>query len=187
MKKIDVVLFAVLASAALAVEAEMSVGAASPYAKQASRPIKALTAEEVSDLRSVHGMGLSKAAELNRQPGPRHVLDLAAPLALTPIQKAEIQAVFDRMDRNAKEVGSEIVRREQLLDSMFVEGQIPRAEVEHAVSHIAVLQGKLRFIHIDAHLQTAQRLTPQQIAVYDRLRGYEQVDQLIAPAVHHNH
>ena len=131
-------------------------------------------------------MGLSKAAELNGQPGPRHALDLATPLGLTTAQKVEIQAVFDGMDREAKRIGAEIVHREQMLDSLFVGGRVHRTEVEQVVAEIAALQGQLRFVHIDAHLQTAQALTPQQVASYDRLRGYARADPDV-PGGRHTH
>jgi hypothetical protein len=49
----------------------------SPYAGQAGREIKALSREEVEGLLAGQGMGYAKAAELNRYPGPAHVLEQA--------------------------------------------------------------------------------------------------------------
>jgi hypothetical protein len=60
-----------------------SAYAQSPYAVQESHEIKALSPHEISDLLAGNGMGLAKAAELNRYPGPRHVPELAAQLQLT--------------------------------------------------------------------------------------------------------
>jgi hypothetical protein len=40
------------------------------------------------------------------------------------------------------------------------------------VSEIARLYGELRFIHLAAHLSTRAILTADQVATYDRLRGY---------------
>ncbi len=37
---------------------------------------------------------------------------------------------------------------------------------------IAALYGKLRYTHLAAHLATQGLLTEEQIATYDRLRGY---------------
>jgi Spy/CpxP family protein refolding chaperone len=39
--------------------------------------------------------------------------------------------------------------------------------------HIAELRGKLRAAHLKAHLAMKRVLTPEQIAIYDRSRGYE--------------
>ena len=41
------------------------------------------------------------------------------------------------------------------------------------VSEIGGLQGELRFVRLKARMAMAQALSPQQIIVYDRLRGYE--------------
>lgn len=144
-----------------------------PYAGEQSRPTKALSEREADDLRSGRGMGLSKAAELNHRPGPRHVLDLADQLALSHAQRTEVQAVFDRMDRDAKALGAMVIDRERALDARLVQGDFERLDVERWIEEIARLQARLRFTHIDAHLHTARVMTQPQIAAYDRLRGYD--------------
>ena len=50
---------------------------AAPYAGYQQRPIKALSEQQIADLRAGRGMGLALAAELNGYPGPVHVLALA--------------------------------------------------------------------------------------------------------------
>ena len=47
------------------------------YAGLQDREIKALSSQQIGDLREGRGMGMALAAELNNYPGPRHVLDLA--------------------------------------------------------------------------------------------------------------
>ena len=61
-----------------------------------TREIKALSPEEIAALEA--GLGFSQAlpAELNGYPGPRHVIDLAADLELTPAQQAAVEALFSR-------------------------------------------------------------------------------------------
>ena len=71
--------------------ASAPVNSQSPYVGQESREIKALSPQEISDYLSGKGMGLAKAAELNGYPGPAHVLELAAQLDLTPVQKPRPQ------------------------------------------------------------------------------------------------
>jgi hypothetical protein len=61
--------------------------AQSPYAGMQTRPIKALSAEQVADLKAGRGMGLAMAAELNGYPGPAHVLELADKLDLSDQQR----------------------------------------------------------------------------------------------------
>ena len=67
-----------------------------PYAGLQSRPIKALSDEQIADLRAGRGMGLALAAELNGYPGPSHVIELADALALQPDQRARMQQLFGR-------------------------------------------------------------------------------------------
>ena len=50
---------------------------AATYAGQQNRQIKALSAQEQQDWLEGKGMGLAKAAELNRFPGPMHALEHA--------------------------------------------------------------------------------------------------------------
>ena len=51
---------------------------------------QALSPEDIQGLLEGRGMGLAKAAELNSYPGPKHVLEMADALELTPEQRAEI-------------------------------------------------------------------------------------------------
>ena len=62
-----------------------------PYAGMEGREIKALSPQEVADLRAGRGMGLALPAELNRYPGPMHVLELAEPLRLSPRQRRRME------------------------------------------------------------------------------------------------
>jgi Spy/CpxP family protein refolding chaperone len=95
-----------------------------PYAGQQSRAIKALSDEDIAALLKGEGMGYAKAAELNGYPGPKHVLDLADRLKLTPDQRQQVQAIFDRMSASAKPLGAELVERERVLDQLFQKGEI---------------------------------------------------------------
>ena len=52
----------------------------SPYAGFETRAIKALSDQQISELRTGLGMSLALAAELNGYPGPRHTIEFAADL-----------------------------------------------------------------------------------------------------------
>ena len=71
-----------------------------PYAGMQTRPVKALSDQQIADLKAGRGMGLALAAELNGYPGPMHVLELAAPLGLSDEQRAKVAGLFDAMKRD---------------------------------------------------------------------------------------
>ena len=144
----------------------------SPYREQEGREIKALSFEEIDALQAGEGMGLAKAAELNRYPGPKHVLEFAEALELSEEQRAHIGEAFRRMKRSAVALGAAIVEEERALDRMFRERAIDQEKLEIAVSEIANLQGKLRLAHLEAHLELVAVLTDEQISRYTTLRGY---------------
>src|SRR5205814_497687 len=64
----------------------VSAQTSQPYAGLQTRPIKALSEQQIADLRTGRGMSLALAAELNGYPGPRHVLELADQLDLSSQQ-----------------------------------------------------------------------------------------------------
>lgn len=143
-----------------------------PYAGQQARPIKALSAEEVQSYLAGAGMGLAKAAELNHYPGPRHVLDQAEKLELTPEQQAGVQAAFERMQVRAREIGAQVVAEETALDQSFAAGTIGVTELDQRLERLGGLQARLRGTHLRAHLETRALLTAGQVQRYDELRGY---------------
>jgi hypothetical protein len=69
--------------------APLLVADESPYAGEEARAIKALSDQEIEAYLSGQGMGYAKAAELNSYPGPKHVLELARELGLTPAQEEQ--------------------------------------------------------------------------------------------------
>ena len=154
-----------------------------PYAGQQNRIIKALSEEEIAELLKGEGMGMAKAAELNGYPGPIHVLTLARELELTPTQRQQIQAIFDRMNAAAKPLGAELVEHERMLDQLFATGEITRDRLAAETAAVGELAGRLRLVHLAAHLETRTLLNPGQIALYQHLRGYDDP----AAAMHHHH
>src|SRR5438874_11757444 len=84
----------------------------SPYSGQQTRPIKALSEQDIAALLNGEGMGMAKAAELNGYPGPKHVLTLTSELKLTEAQRQQVQVIFDQMSTAARPLGMEIIGRE---------------------------------------------------------------------------
>jgi len=145
---------------------------ASPYAGQETRPIKALSEDEVREYLSGSGMGLAKAAELNRYPGPRHVLELADRLALSADQRRQTERIFEAMRAEAVRLGEQVVARERELDGLFAAGSISPAALDRLAVELGTLQGRLRAVHLRAHLAQRELLTVAQRRQYEALRGY---------------
>jgi len=156
----------------------------SPYVGQEQRAIKALSDHEIQALLSGHGMGLAKAAELNRYPGPRHVLDMASQLGLSEMQRAEAQQIYDRMHQEAVRLGNLLIAKERELDRLFANNEIDAPTLQRVVQAIAQLQGELRITHLQAHVDMKHILSSDQTAQYDVLRGYGDSGQADVPSAH---
>jgi Spy/CpxP family protein refolding chaperone len=146
--------------------------AQSPYAGMQMRPVKALSEQQVTDLRAGRGMGLALAAELNGYPGPMHVLELADKLDLSADQRAKVQQLFDSMKAEAIPVGSRLIEQEAELDRLFASRTITAERLKAMTASIAETQGALRDTHLKYHLSTAALLSQHQMQRYAELRGY---------------
>jgi Spy/CpxP family protein refolding chaperone len=146
--------------------------AASPYAGEEGRDIKALSAQDVDAYLTGQGMGFAKAAELNGYAGPKHVLELAGELELTVEQRTRTQALFASMQTKAVALGRQLVDEERKLDRLFASTSITQNSLQQSVARIGALQADVRAAHLEAHLEQAKILTSEQRAHYLRLRGY---------------
>ena len=146
--------------------------AQTPYAGMQTRPIKALSEQQVADLAAGRGMGLALAAELNGYPGPSHVLELADRLDLSVDQRAGIQRLFDSMKAEALPLGSRLIEQEADLDKQFASRTVTPESLKASTAAVAVTQGELRETHLKYHLSTMAILSPGQIQCYAELRGY---------------
>jgi Spy/CpxP family protein refolding chaperone len=154
-----------------------------PYTGQQTRSIKTLSDQEIADYLQGYGMGLSKVAELNHYPGPRHVLDQADDLGLSPAQLAKAKEIWQAMDAKARALGETIVAKETVLETSYSSGAATPAETRAVLDELARLQADLRYTHLSAHLAMRSVLSADQISRYDALRGY--ADGAVAPAGHH--
>lgn len=157
---------------AFVAQAEARAEMRSPYAGQERREIKALSEKDIEDLLAGRGMGLAKAAELNGHPGPAHVLELADRLGLDPGQRTATQSLFDRMNAEARRLGTAIIDAERDLERGFAERRLDGENLREKLGKLAALQGGLRYVHLHAHLEQMAILTPDQVARYRALRGY---------------
>ena len=174
------ILAAVLLLAAVAAQA-----ADNPYAGQEKRAIKALSDQEINDYLNGRGMGTSKAAELNRYPGPRHVLDDAKKLGLTAAQLRKTENVHEAMTDTARRIGKEIVEKEAELEALYASKKATLENTERLVRKLANLQADYRVAHLTAHLKMQQILSKQQIETYDQVRGYDSTKSHKGSHKHH--
>jgi hypothetical protein len=155
----------------------LSLGTASaqspqPYAGLQARPIKALSEQQIADLKAGRGMGLALAAELNGYPGPMHVLEHSKSLDLSEAQRAKMQELFAAMKAEAVPIGEQLITQEAQLDRHFAERTITPASLATSLQEIGSTQGGLRAAHLKYHLLTVDVLTSAQVRLYGELRGY---------------
>ena len=145
---------------------------ATPYAGLHKRAVKALSDEQIGDLRAGRGMGLALPAELNGYPGPVHVLELGEGIGLSAEQRARVEALHAAMRAEAIPLGERLIAQETDLDRLFAEKRITPANLEAATQAIGATQAALRAAHLRYHLSTLDVLTPRQVHRYRELRGY---------------
>lgn len=162
------ILFVLGAGAACAQHAPQ----AQPYTGLEMRAIKALSDQQVADLKAGRGMGLALAAELNGYPGPLHVLELAAPLALSDGQQAQMRELIGAMRAEAVPLGEQLVAAEADLDRQFAGRTVTETSLQATTAAIGQVQGALRAAHLKYHLSTVAALNPDQVRRYGELRGY---------------
>ena len=143
-----------------------------PYAGEQVRAIKALSPQEVEQYLAGAGMGFAKAAELNSYPGPKHALELAGELDLTPEQAEQTRRIRAEMAAATRRLGELLVAAEAKLNARFAEGTIDEADLQAATENIAILRGRIRASHLVAHVRLKNVLTSHQVPLYDQLRGY---------------
>ena len=163
-----IVIFGVLVFAFVSAAAQHQ-----PYAGQQDREIKALSPDEVKQYLSGAGMGYGKAAELNRFPGPMHVLELADKLELTPEQRARTKTLMDGHKAEARAIGTKRVESERAIEMLFRSGKLDDAALAKSVREAAVLEGEYRLAHLETHRRMRALLSDEQVARYVHLRGYD--------------
>jgi len=143
-----------------------------PYAGLQTRPIKALSDEQIADLKTGRGMGLALPAELNGYPGPTHVIELAEALHLSEAQRAKMKQLFEAMKAETVPLGQKLIAQETDLDKQFRDRTVTETSLAGATRAIGATQAALRTAHLKYHLATLDVLTPTQVKQYAELRGY---------------
>src|SRR3712207_5865586 len=126
----------------------------SPYAGLEQRAVKALSGEQIADLRAGRGMGLALAAELNGYPGPLHVLELADALGAAPQQRAQMERLLASMKAETVPLGERLIAEEAELDRQFAERRVSETSLLAATQAIGATHAALRAAHLKYHLRT---------------------------------
>jgi hypothetical protein len=169
MSRLWIVIAATLAAAGAA---QAQHAPASPYSGLETRSVKALSDQQIADLRAGRGMGLALPAELNGYPGPVHVLELGDRLGLNAEQRARVEELHAAMKAETVPLGERLIAQETDLDRQFATKSVTPASLQAATADIGASQGALRGAHLRYHLSTLEVLTPEQIRRYGELRGY---------------
>jgi parvulin-like peptidyl-prolyl isomerase len=164
-------LLALLVAPALA-QQHMHDHSHGPYAGMQQRAVKALSEQQIADLRAGKGMGLALAAELNGYPGPIHVLEFGNQLNLSAEQRQRVQQLYDAMKAEAIAAGENLIESERELDQEFATHKMTEARLTLLATQIGERQGALRAVHLKYHLSTAEVLSVDQRQRYNELRGY---------------
>jgi hypothetical protein len=148
----------------------------SKYVGQEKREIKSLSKTDIEELRNGRGWGLAKAAELNGLPGPAHLLEMKKEIGLSSKQIQAIENLFQKMKQEAIPLGLELIALERQLNNHFANRTISDESLRELLQRISQVHGELRLVHLSTHLKTPEILTPEQITLYNKLRGYSSDD-----------
>lgn len=132
--------------------------------------VRAQVPQDRDGLMAGEGMGQGLTADINGYPGPQHILDLAKDLQLTDAQRKSVQGIFDEMKTRAKELGRRIIGVEGELNEAFKSGLISEKSILDDAEQIGKLRGRLRAVHLAAHLKAKGILTAAQLETYRKLR-----------------
>jgi hypothetical protein len=98
---------------------------------------------------------------------------MASKLGLSQNQVRQLDAIYRRMNAEARTLGAALIEREGALDALFARGAVTPETLASETARIADIRGRLRAVHLTAHLETRALLSPEQVAQYNRLRGYD--------------
>jgi hypothetical protein len=152
--------------------------AQTPYTGMQMRSIKALSDQQIAELRAGRGMGLALAAELNGYPGPSHLLELAEKIGLSDVQLNAARGMFEAMRAETIPIGERLIAQEAALDKLFADHTITPENLSVATAEIGVTQAQLRAAHLRYHLSTLAMLEPAQIQRYSMMTSRKSISTI---------
>ena len=138
------------------------------------------TAEETPSLKrdvetvlAGESYGDAALAEATGYPNPILVMDWADRLDLSAPQRAAIARIRDRMLADVREIAPDLIRAQTDLEAMFRSGRASEGRVQILTMKLADLEGRIRFIHLQARLKLRFEMTRDQLATYHRIKAGE--------------
>lgn len=111
---------------------------------------------------AVHA-GHQSADALHRRHGHFiHIINFLLDLDLTPDQKNDLQAIFSETQNTLKPLLADIHELRSAMDETFLEEEIDTAQAESQIEEMSLLKGEMTTVSLNALLQAAQVLTPEQ-------------------------
>ena len=112
---------------------------------------------------------MSLAGDLNHFPSPDKVLKYKKQLDLSPIQVGQLTKLADALHRKRIEMGTNIIRNEKMLDSLFHSHQIDEGSLIFYTNRSGLYYGELKGAILMACYNTEKLLTPPQIKKLEML------------------
>jgi len=112
---------------------------------------------------------MSLTGDLNHFPSPDKVLKYKKQLDLSPIQVGQLTKLADALHRKKVEMGTNIIRNEKMLDSLFHSRQIDEGSLIFYTNRSGLYYGELKGAILMACYNTEKLLTPPQIKKLEAL------------------
>ena len=138
-----------------------------------TREIKSLSETDIEELR--RGGGWGAGALGGNSTGSRGRLiswSLATKSASREKQVTAIEAIFEEMQAEARRLGEQLIGAEMAIEDAFRNDDLDEDTLRELIENAETVRAELRFVHLSRHLSTPPLLTEEQIATYNRLRGY---------------
>ncbi|MFZ1068315.1 MAG: hypothetical protein WAN42_22685, partial [Pseudolabrys sp.] len=88
-------------------------------------------------------------------------------------QVGKLRTLFEAMKAETIPLGAILIRQERNLNDDFARRTVTLTSLEEATQRIGTTQAALRAAHLKYHLSTVEILSPEQVARYNELRGYQ--------------
>lgn len=151
-------------------------------AKTVAKPVvipdaepKHSTVKTISDLRyNAYLKGddlddMALAGDLNHFPSPDNVLRYKKQLDLSPIQVGQVIKLSNELHRKKVEMGTNIIRNEKMLDSLFHSHYIDEGSLIFYTNRSGLYYGEMKGAILMACYNTEKLLTPAQIKKLETL------------------
>jgi hypothetical protein len=112
---------------------------------------------------------MALAGDLNHFPSPDNALKYKKQLDLSPIQVGQLTQLANELHRKKVEMGSNIIRNEKMLDSLFRIRRVDEGSLIFYTNRSGLYYGEMKGAILMACYKTEKLLTPTQIKKLETL------------------